>query len=235
MNKGKLYLIPTVLGDEPVNQVLPAGTIAIIHTIDHFIVEEIRTARRFLRKAGVSRPLDDFSFEIFNEHSAKEDISFYLQPALNGISIGLLSEAGTPCIADPGSEIVGMAHREGISVIPLTGPSSLLLTLMASGFNGQNFAFVGYLPVDRSERVKRIKEIERTVFDKDQTQIFIETPYRNNQLLEALLIACHEETRLCIGTDVTSESGFITTKPIREWRTNKPDINKKPTVFLLYR
>jgi 16S rRNA (cytidine1402-2'-O)-methyltransferase len=233
MNKGKLYLIPTLLGDEPAGQVLPAGTLDIIQRLDHFIVEEIRTARRFLRKAGVTRPLEEISFEIFNEHSRNEEIGDYLAPALNGHDIGLLSEAGTPCIADPGSEIVERAHELGIRVIPLTGPSSLLLALMASGFNGQNFAFVGYLPVDRSERSRKIREIERTAIEKRQTQLFIETPYRNLQLFEALLRTCRDETSLCIATDITGEKGFVLTKTILDWKKSKPDINKRPSVFLL--
>ncbi len=234
MAEGKLYLIPTLLGDEPAVQVLPAGTLEVIHRLDHFIVEEIRTARRFLRKAGVTRPLEEISFDIFNEHSRNEDIANYLEPARNGYDLGLLSEAGTPCIADPGSEIVEMAHSIGIVVVPLTGPSSLLLALMASGFNGQSFTFLGYLPVDRTERARTIKEIERIAADKKQTQIFIETPYRNLQLFEALLQTCRDATLLCLATDVTGKNGFILTKSIGEWKKNKPDINKRPTVFLLY-
>ncbi len=233
MHNGRLFLIPTLLGDEPAAQVLPAGTLEVIHRIEHFIVEEIRTARRFLRKAGVTRALEELSFDIFNEHSRNEEFGDYLTPALIGHDIGLLSEAGTPCIADPGSEIVRLAHEQGIKVIPLAGPSSLLLALMASGFNGQNFAFLGYLPVDRSERTRKIREIERTATEKQQTQIFIETPYRNIQLFEALLQACRDETGLCIATDITGIRGFVTTKTIGEWRRWKPEINKRPSVFLL--
>lgn len=234
MVKGKLYLIPSLIGDGRASDVLPAGTLNILPHIDHFIVEELRTARRFLRKAGVTRSLDELSFEIFNEHSVKEDIEHLLAPAMNGKDIGLLSEAGTPCIADPGSEIVEMAHQKGIITIPLTGPSSILLSLMASGFNGQNFAFIGYLPVDRNERSRKIKEVERVARERSQTQIFIETPYRNLQLFDALLQHCQEETRLCIATEITSENGFVFTRSIRNWKTLKPDIHKKPTVFLLY-
>lgn len=234
MAEGKLYLIPTLIGDGVASDVLPEGTLRLLPQINHFIVEEIRTARRFLRKAGVTRSLDELSFEVFNEHSGKADIEHLLLPAINGMDIGLLSEAGTPCIADPGSEIVEMAHQKGIKAIPLTGPSSILLALMASGFNGQNFAFIGYLPIDRIERAKKIKEIERFARDRNQTQIFIETPYRNIQMFDAILQNCQEETRLCIATDITGVNGFVYTKSIREWRNLKPDIHKKPTVFLIY-
>lgn len=235
MNKGRLYLIPTLLSEEvEAGEVLPAGTLKILPLIDHYIVEEIRTARRFLRKAGVTRSLDEISFEIFNEHSQRDGIEKMLLPAINGKEIGLLSEAGPPCIADPGSEIVAMAHHLGIEVVPLTGPSSILLALMASGFNGQNFSFVGYLPIDRRDRINRIKELERNSKDRDQTQIFIETPYRNLQLFEALLEVCHEETKICLATNVTGADGFILSKSVRAWRSLTPNIKKRPTVFLLY-
>jgi len=234
MKYGRLYLIPTLLGDEPVNRVLPQETIMVINRIEHFIVEEIRTARRFLRKAGITRPLEELSFELFNEHHAKVDITHLLESALNGNDTGLLSEAGTPCIADPGSALVELAHQLNIQVIPLTGPSSLLLALMASGFNGQCFTFLGYLPVDRTDRIKKIKDLERAATEKKQTQIFIETPYRNLQLFEALIQTCHEGTLLCLASDITGNQEFIRTQTILEWRSTKPDIHKKPTVFLIY-
>jgi 16S rRNA (cytidine1402-2'-O)-methyltransferase len=235
MVKGTLYLIPATLSDRPVATVLPEGTLALIRRLDCFIVEEIRSARRFLVKAGIEKPIDSLTFKIFNEHSGKEDLFDYLADAMNGTDTGLLSEAGVPCVADPGSLIVRTAHELGIRVVPLTGPSSILLALMASGFNGQNFTFHGYLPVDKSLRLKRIKEIDRILRERDQTQVFIETPYRNLQLLESLTAACSPDTMLCLATDVTGESESIRTLRMADWRKQKPDIHKKPTIFLLYR
>lgn len=235
MVKGKLYLIPALLADGGVESVLPEGTLAIIRKLEHFIVEEIRTSRRFLIKAGIHKPIDDLNFLVFNEHSKEYDIDEYLAGALNGHDIGLLSEAGVPCVADPGSLIVRAAHELGIHVIPLTGPSSILLALMASGFNGQNFAFVGYLPADKLMRVKRIRELEKMILEKDQTQIFIETPYRNLQLFESLVSVCRPETQLCLAIDITGNNEVIKSQSIAEWRNQKPDIQKKPAIFLLYR
>jgi len=235
MSDGTLYLIPATLAEGSAEQVLPEGTLAVIRRLDHFIVEEIRTARRFLIKAGIRKPVDGLRFEIFNEHSGEQDIHHYLACAQEGTDIGLLSEAGAPCVADPGSAIVRSAHELGIRVVPLTGPSSILLALMASGFNGQNFAFAGYLPTDKKMRQKKIRELERMISEKDQTQIFIETPYRNMQVFEALTEACRPETQLCIATDISGIHEVIKTRSIAEWRTLKPDIVKKPTIFLLYR
>jgi 16S rRNA (cytidine1402-2'-O)-methyltransferase len=235
MAKGKLYLIPSTLSDGPVGVVLPEGTLALVRRLDCFIVEEIRSARRFLIKAGMEKPIDSLIFKIFNEHSGKEDLFGYLDQTMNGLDTGLLSEAGVPCVADPGSLIVRTAHELGIRVVPLTGPSSILLALMASGFNGQNFVFHGYFPVDKSLRMKRIKEIDRMLREKDQTHIFIETPYRNLQMLESLTALCSPDTMLCIATDITGMSESIRTMRIAEWRNQKPDIHKKPVIFLLYR
>jgi 16S rRNA (cytidine1402-2'-O)-methyltransferase len=234
MNKGRLYLIPSLLTEGNPGSVIPEGTLAIIRRLDFFIVEEERTARRFLIKAGISKTIDELTFLIFNEHSKEVNLHDFLACTADGHDIGLLSEAGVPCVADPGSRIVMAAHETGIRVIPLTGPSSILLALMASGFNGQNFCFSGYLPADKVMRVKKIRELERTVGEKDQTQIFIETPYRNLQLFDALTATCFENTLLCIATDVTGEHENIQSMPIGAWKKNKPDIHKKPTIFLLY-
>ncbi len=235
MQKGKLYLIPSTIGDSPVDMVIPVFNRTIINQIDIYIVEEIRTARRFLKKAGLLKPIDELTFFVLNEHSKPEEIDNYLDAIQKGENVGLLSEAGVPCIADPGAEIVRIAQAKNIEVVPLVGPSSILLSLMASGFNGQQFAFLGYLPVDKNQRINKIKEIERNVFQKSETQIFIETPYRNNQLIESLLQTCRSETLLCIATDITLETAFIKTKTIAAWKKSVPDFHKKTTVFLLYK
>ena len=235
MYKGKLYLIPSTIGESPIDYVIPTYNKEVINNINIFIVEEIRTARRFLKKAGLIKPIDNLSFFVLNEHSKPEEIDNYLDSIQKGENIGLLSEAGVPCIADPGADIVRIAQQKNIEVVPLVGPSSILLALMASGFNGQQFAFLGYLPVDKNLRINKIKEIERSVFQKNETQIFIETPYRNNQLIESLLQTCRNDTLLCIATDITLESAFIKTKTIATWKKSVPDFHKKTTVFLLYK
>jgi len=235
MNKGKLYLIPSTIGESTIDMVIPPYNREIINKIDIYIVEEIRTARRFLKKAGLIKPIDDLSFFVLNEHSKPEEIDNYLDAIQKGDNIGLLSEAGVPCIADPGADIVSIAQQKNIEVIPLVGPSSILLALMASGFNGQQFTFLGYLPVDKNLRANKIKEIEKNIFQKNETQIFIETPYRNNQLIESLLLTCRSETLLCIATDITLETAFIKTKTIAAWKKSVPDFHKKTTVFLLYK
>jgi len=234
MKKGILFLIPSPLGESGVDEVLPEGTLRIIRRLECFIVEEIRTARRFLRKAGVSRDLGEIRFIVFNEHSAQPTYDEYLSPAGEGCDIGLLSEAGVPCVADPGSEIVRMAHENGIQVKPLSGPSSILLSLMASGFNGQNFAFTGYLPVDKQMRSKRLKELERLAIDQKQTQIFIETPYRNIQLFQAILQSCRDETMLGLGIGLGSSKENIPVRSVREWKKTDPGLGKTPAVFILY-
>jgi 16S rRNA (cytidine1402-2'-O)-methyltransferase len=235
MAKGTLYLLPALLADGRIESVLPEGTLAVIRKLEFFIVEEIRTARRFLIRAGIQKAIDDLNFQVFNEHSKDQELREYLVEALNGHDIGLLSEAGVPCVADPGSMIVAAAHELGIRVVPLTGPSSILLALMASGFNGQNFAFTGYLPADKMMRVKRIRELEKLVMEKDQTQIFIETPYRNLQMFESLVSVCRPATLLCLATNVTGDDEVIRSQSIAGWHGQKPDIHKKPTIFLLYR
>ncbi len=234
MNKGKLYLIPTPLGPSPIEQVMPTKNLEIICRLEYFIVEERRTARRFLKKAGIEKDLNDGMFMVFNEHYHENDLTMYISPALEGNDTGLLSEAGIPCVADPGNLIVALAHQKGIQVIPLTGPSSIYLALMASGFNGQNFTFHGYLPVDKRQRINKIRELEKNSMDKNQTQLFIETPYRNLNLFQSLLETCREDTQLCIAVDLSLESEWIKTKSIKEWRKVHPDLNKHPAIFLIY-
>jgi 16S rRNA (cytidine1402-2'-O)-methyltransferase len=232
---GKLYLIPTTLGDnDKLNTVIPENNLQILHTLTVFIVEQLRTARRFLKKAGHPKPIDDLLFFELNKFTDSHAISGYLKPALHGKSIGLLSEAGTPCIADPGAAIVALAHNKAIQVVPLVGPNSMLLALMASGFNGQQFCFHGYLPVEGNQLKKKIREIEINALKLDQTQIFIETPYRNRQILDSLIKTCKPQTLLCIATDISLETESIQTKSIAAWKNLSPDFHKKPTVFLLY-
>ncbi len=235
MQKGKLYLIPSTIGDTEVNKVLPSFNIEIINKIETFIVEELRTARRFLKKSGILKPIDDLTFYILNEHTKSDEIYNYLEVIDKGYNIGLLSEAGVPCIADPGADIVRIAQQKNIEIIPLVGPSSILLSLMASGFNGQNFSFLGYLPIDKKLRFDKIREIERNVYQNNQTQIFIEAPYRNNQLLEALLSSCRNETLLCVACDLTLSGEYIKTRSIADWKKQKFDFHKKATVFLIYK
>ena len=235
MKRGTLYLIPSTLGDTRPEDVLPEKTLRIIRSLNSFIVEEIRSARRFLRKAGFAGNFDETGLLIYNEHTRKEELSSFLSPMINGIDTGLLSEAGTPCIADPGAEIVDIARDAGIRIVPLAGPNSILLALMASGFNGQNFTFHGYLPIDRKERQNKIRDLERAALERDQTQIFIETPYRNKAIFEALINCCKPVSRLCIAMDLTLESESIRVHTIKEWRIKNEQLPKKPAVFLLYR
>jgi len=236
MTQGLLYLIPTTLGETAETiDVLPQKVNAIINTIDEYIVENEKSARHFLKKMGIKKPLPEISLHTLNQHTNSSDISSYLNAIGQGKSIGIISEAGCPGVADPGAEVVKIAHEKNIKVIPLVGPSSILLSMMASGFNGQNFAFNGYLPKQQDERIKKIKELENLVYKKNQTQLFIETPYRNQHLLDDLLKTCDNKTKLCIACDITLESEFIKTKSIFEWKKQTIDINKKPTIFLIYK
>ncbi len=233
MATGKLYLIPTPLGETGFDSGLPATNHHILDSIDIYIVEELRTARRFLKRAGISKSIDSLVFHELNEHTAIEDASGYLDEAYKGANIGLLSDAGLPCIADPGNIVVKQAHTKGIEVIPLVGPSSLMLALMASGMNGQNFIFHGYLPVNSTERTTALKALERDISQNRRTQIFIETPYRNMAMLESIIKSCHPETVLCIATDLTLDTQYISTRLVRQWKNNPPGLHKRPAVFLL--
>jgi len=231
--KGNLYLIPSTLGDSQVSDVIPDKVLNVINTINLYIVENERSARRYLLKAGLTTPVDDLTFFILNKHTKPGELNEFLIPAEKGLDTGIISEAGCPCIADPGSQIVKLAHKKDIRVIPLTGPSSIPLALMASGMNGQNFCFNGYLPKNRQERVKKIRSLEKRSKQKKQTQIFMETPYRNMHILEDLIKTCDDNTLLCIAADITLEDEFIRTKTIKEWKKNLPDINKRPVIFLI--
>jgi 16S rRNA (cytidine1402-2'-O)-methyltransferase len=230
-----LFLIPVTLGETEHRKVLPAYNREVILQIRHFIVENVRTARRFLKKTDPSIVIDGLTFYELNGHTTPEQASGYLAPLAQGEPVGLLSEAGCPAIADPGSDIVAMAQRKNCPVIPLVGPSSVLMALMASGFNGQNFAFHGYLPVDAASRTERIKTIESRIYAENQTQLFIETPYRNNQLLNDVIRLCRPATRLCIAANITCEDEYIRTRPVKEWEGRKPDLHRKPALFLIYK
>jgi len=230
-----LYLIPSFLGESSINDVFPTVNREIIRRIKYFIVEEIRTARRFLKKVCPDITIDSLAFILYNEHSSPGNTLACLEPLFRGQDVGIISEAGVPCVADPGSLVVCMAHESGIRVVPLVGPSSLLLALMASGFNGQYFVFHGYLPIDKPARTMRLRELEQDIYKKDQTQIFIETPYRNLQLFQTIIETCRESTLLCLATSLTTPEERIITLSVKEWKKKKPDLNKKPTVFLLYR
>ena len=233
MQPGRLFLIPAPLGDGEVESVIPKGTLDILQALHFFVVEELRTARRYLKKAGIKTPLEELAFFELNEHTPETDIPALLQPVLEGNDMGLLSEAGVPAVADPGAGLVALAHRRHVKVIPLVGPSSLLLALMASGLNGQSFAFSGYLPVKSRERQQRIRQLEKRSIADRQTQLFIETPYRNHALLNDLLTCCAPHTRLCIAADITTPDAYIRTQTIAEWKKTSVDIHKKPCIFLI--
>jgi len=233
MTKGNLYLIPTPLGETGFEATLPAYNLQILQKIDTFIVEELRTARRFLRKAGYLKDFETVTFYLLNEHTPDNEASSMLENAISGQHIGLLSEAGLPCIADPGNIAVRHAHQKGIRVIPLTGPSSIMLALMASGLNGQSFAFHGYLPIKPDERTKALRDLEHAISKGNQTQIFIETPYRNLQMLESIVKSCHPSLTLCIAANLTLETEWIRSMPVNEWKRQKPELHKRPAVFLL--
>ncbi|MDR1380505.1 MAG: SAM-dependent methyltransferase [Tannerella sp.] len=230
-----LYLIPVTLGGTAHERVLPPYNREVLLSLKHFIVEDVRTARRFLKKAEPSVAIDGLSFVELNEHTPPADIPAMLAPMEAGESVGVMSEAGCPAIADPGADVVAIAQRRGYRVVPLAGPSSILMALMASGFNGQRFAFRGYLPVDAAKRVESLKASEARIYSEDETQIFIETPYRNGKLLEDFVRVCRPSTRLCVACNVTCDDEFIRTRPVREWAGNMPDLKKKPAIFLIFK
>jgi 16S rRNA (cytidine1402-2'-O)-methyltransferase len=231
LDKGKLYLIPTILGEGTQEATLPSTILKAIKEIDVFIVENLRTARRHIRKLDREKNIDATTFYSYGKYDTLNLEQDFLPHILSGQNIGLLSEAGLPCVADPGSKIVAYAHDFQIDVVPFVGPSSILLALMASGLNGQNFAFTGYLPIDKAERTKIIKQLEELVKKTGQTQIFMETPYRNNQLIETLLKTCSNNTKLCMASDITLPTENIKTKTIAEWKQTKINLDKKPTIF----
>ena len=230
---GKLYLIPTTLGEENPYNVLPADVLPIVQSINYFVVENVRTARRFLRKLDSDFDIDSRTFYELNKRTRYEEMVQFISPALEGENIGVISEAGCPGVADPGADIVKVAHRKDIVVKPLVGPSSILLSLMASGMNGQSFSFTGYLPIKHPQRGKQMKFLENLATRNGHTQIFIETPYRNNQLLEDLVKILDTRTRLCVAVDITLETEYIKTMTIGEWKNQLPDIHKRPAIFLI--
>ena len=230
-----LYLLPVTLGDTLVETVLPSYNKEIILGIRHFIVEDVRSARRFLKKVEKTIDIDALSFYPLNKHTSPEAISGYLKPLQEGCPMGVISEAGCPAVADPGADVVAIAQRKNLRVVPLVGPSSIILSVMASGFNGQSFAFHGYLPIEPTERVKRIKQLEQRIYNENQTQLFIETPYRNNKLAEDILRNCRPQTKLCIAANITCEGEYIRTKTVKEWQGRLPDLTKIPCIFLIYK
>jgi len=230
-----LYLIPVTLGETEISKVLPPDNKEIILSIRYFIVENVRTARRFLKQTDPGIDIDCLTFYTLNKHTSEAELSGFLKPIEDGYSIGIISEAGCPAIADPGADVVSIAQKKNIPVVPLVGPSSILLALMASGFNGQNFTFHGYLPIEAGERIKTLKVLEQRVYSEDQTQLFIETPYRNGKLIEDILKTCKPTTLLCIAADITLDSEFIKTKSVAEWKKQVPELSKRPCIFAIYR
>ena len=238
MKFGTLYLIPVTLGDDriaqQINHVIPPNVVAIAQKLEFFVVESEKSARHFLSAIKTAKPVRELTLNLLNEHTDEKTIPDLLKPLLAGQDVGLMSDAGCPAIADPGAKLVALAHQKGVRVMPLVGPSSILLSLMASGLNGQQFAFLGYLPVDKQARNLKLKEIEKRAQTHNETQIFIETPYRNMHMLEALLSTCHANTRLCIASQASLPDEMIVTKTINGWKQSTlPDLHKKPTVFLL--
>ncbi len=235
MNKlsSKLYLIPNLISDVDFNTVVPSSLPKIVEGISFFIVEDIRNARRYLRKLSKTISIDDLEFFELNKHTNIKDISSFLTPAIKGHDMGLISEAGLPCIADPGNVIVKMAHNNNIKVVPISGPSSIFMALMSSGLNGQNFAFNGYVPIEQHLRIKKLKELEKKAHKEKQSQIFMDTPYRNNKLFADMLEYLNSNTYLCVAVNISSEHEFIKTMKIADWKNKKIDLHKKPCIFII--
>lgn len=237
MAYGTLYMIPCPIADGDPYDVLPAANGEIIRSLDYFIVENIRSARRFLSAAKIGKPIDTLEFAECNEHTRSEEVEALVVPLLAGRNAGIISEAGVPGVADPGAEVAAVCHRKGIKVVPLVGPSSVLLALMASGQNGQSFAFNGYLPIKPNERSQAVRHYEKRAVSENQSQIFIEAPYRNLKLLDDILSICHPHTMLTVATDISGAAEYIVTLLVSQWRSlsQKPDINKRPTIFIIGR
>ena len=230
---GKLFLIPTTLGESNPIEVLPYSVRKLMEGIDNYIVENEKTARRSIKQVVQGKNQQALKFNVLNKFTEAQSLASFLDPCKEGLDVGLLSEAGCPGIADPGAEIVKLAHEMGIRVIPIVGPSSILLAMMGSGMNGQSFTFNGYLPIDKKERKQELKNLERISFEKNQAQIFIETPYRNNQMLEDLVLTLHPSTRVCVACDITLTTEYIVTKTAGDWAKTKVDLNKRPTIFVI--
>jgi 16S rRNA (cytidine1402-2'-O)-methyltransferase len=234
-SKGTLYMIPCTLGDSEPMQVLPISVKNTIHKLDEFIVENSKTARAFLKKMEIPIPQSELKLHILNKRTEDAELAGFLKSCEDGKSIGLISEAGCPGVADPGAEVVYIAHQRGIKVMPLVGPSSILLALMGSGMSGQSFSFHGYIPIDRSDRKKKLKELERLSIQHKQTQLFIETPYRNDKMFEDLLQVLNPKTMLCVACELTLDSQELKTLSAGQWKkTKKPNLHKRPSIFLIY-
>lgn len=232
---GKLYLIPTTMGECDPMDVLPQTIKRTIDFIDHYIVENDKTARKSIKEVNPDKKQADLVLFTLNKRTEVKEHLDFIKPLLEGKHMGLMSEAGCPGVADPGAVIVKLAHEKGIQVVPLVGPSSILLAMMASGMNGQSFTFHGYLPIEKDEKRASFKTLERISFEKNQSQIFIETPYRNNKLLEDLIATLHPETHLCIATDITLPTEYIKTKKIASWKKETIDLHKRPTIFIIHK
>ncbi|WP_372755246.1 SAM-dependent methyltransferase [Mariniflexile sp.] len=233
--KGILYLIPTTLGDNEPLEVLPITVKQIIEATDTFIVENDKTARHFIKRISPEKSQPSLKMFHLNKFTEVSDLPSFLEPCLKGINVGLLSEAGCPGVADPGADIVKIAHQKNIKVVPLVGPSSILMALMSSGMNGQSFAFNGYLPIDKGERKSEIKRLERLSFEHNQSQIFIETPYRNNKMLDDLSNILDQNTQICVACDITLPTEFIKTQSANQWKKNIVDLHKRPTIFIIHK
>ncbi|MFY0629320.1 MAG: SAM-dependent methyltransferase [Flavobacteriaceae bacterium] len=231
--KGKLYLIPTTLGENEPLEVMPYSVKKMVELIDHYIVENEKSARRFIKKITPKKSQPSLTIMKLDKYAEEIETRTYLDACEQGVSIGLLSEAGVPAVADPGATIVKLAHEKGIQVVPLVGPSSILMALMASGMNGQNFAFNGYLPIDSSDRKRTIKELERLSREKNQSQIFIETPYRNEKMFSELKVTLTPGTSLCIAVDITLPDEYIKTYTVADWKRQSPDLHKRPAIFII--
>ncbi|ANW96139.1 SAM-dependent methyltransferase [Wenyingzhuangia fucanilytica] len=232
--KGNLYLIPTTLGDNEPLEVMPISVKSVVENLTHFIVENEKSARRFIKKITPTKSQPSLQLKLIDKYVDPVEVNSYLDVCMEGTSIGLLSEAGVPAVADPGSDVVSLAHKKGIRVIPLVGPSSILMAMMASGMNGQSFAFNGYLPIDKGDRKREIKRLERLSKDHKQSQIFIETPYRNHKMLDDLKATLSPSTKLCIAADITMPSEYIRTFTVAEWKNQKPEIHKIPAIFIIH-
>ena len=231
--KGRLFLIPSPLGDNDPAEVIPAGVLSMLPSISTYVVEAVRTARRYLSAAGLKGHVQDLEFHELNEHTTPEEVEALMKLFDDGRDVGLITEAGLPAVADPGAQLVRLCHRHGVEVIPMSGPSSLMLALMASGLNGQSFAFLGYLPAKTEERRQALRSIEKHSSTARQTKIFIETPYRNDSLLADILSVCRADTEVCIAANITMPDAFIRTKTAGEWKKSVPTIGKRPCVFLI--
>lgn len=233
-NTGKLYLIPTTLGEVEPLEVLPLSIKRAIENLDFYIVENEKTVRRFIKRISPKKSQPSLKIQVLNKYTLPEEIPTFITPCLNGHDVGIISEAGCPGVADPGADVVAIAHEKGIKVVPLVGPSSILLALMASGMNGQSFAFNGYLPIDKADKKKELKNLEKRSKELDQSQIFMETPYRNDKLLADITAMLSPNTLLCVASDITLPTETIKTQSIAQWKGAKIDLHKRPTIFILH-